>query len=62
MIWHQTLGHMGEKGLHALKKINRVDGLNDCSIEFDFCNHCIYGKQNHVQFFLVLTNILACWD
>jgi hypothetical protein len=27
-----------------------VDGLNDCALEFDFCEQCIYGKQNYVQF------------
>ena len=51
MAWHQRLGHIGEKGLHALKNKNMVDGLNDYSLEFDFCEHCIYGKQNHVQFY-----------
>jgi hypothetical protein len=35
----------------SLKNKNLVDGLNDCSLEFDFCEHCIYGKQNHVQFY-----------
>jgi hypothetical protein len=41
---------MGEKGLWALKNKNIVDGLNDCSLEVDF-EHCIYGKDNHVQFY-----------
>ena len=27
-----------------------VEGLSDCSSEFDFYEHCIYGKQNHVTF------------
>jgi transposase InsO family protein len=35
----------------GLEKKNLVDGLNDCALEFDFCEHCIYGKQNHVQFY-----------
>ena len=34
-----------------MKKKNLVDGLNYCGIEFDFCEHCIYRKQNHVQFY-----------
>ena len=28
-----------------------IDGLNDCTLEFEFCEHCIYGKYNHVQFY-----------
>jgi hypothetical protein len=50
MLWHQRLVHIGEKGLHALK-IYRVDGLDDCALEFVFYEHCIYGKQIHVQFY-----------
>ena len=51
MLWHQRLGHIGEKGLRTLKNKNLVDGLNDCNLEFDFCEHCIYGKQNRIQFY-----------
>lgn len=51
MLWHQRLGHIGEKGLRTLKNKNLVEGLNDCNLDFDFCEHCIYGKQNRVQFY-----------
>ena len=51
MLWHQRLGHIGEKGLRTLKNKNLFDGLNDCNHEFDFCEHCIYGKQNRIQFY-----------
>ena len=51
MLWHQRLGHIGEKALRTLKNKNLVDGLNDCNLEFDFCEHCIYGKQNRIQFY-----------
>jgi hypothetical protein len=44
MLCHQILGHIGEKGSHALKNKNLFDGLNDCVLEFDFCEHYIYGK------------------
>ena len=27
-----------------------VEGLPSCSFKFDFYEHCIYGKQNHVSF------------
>jgi hypothetical protein len=36
MLWHQRLGHIG--------------GMFDCTLDFDFCEHCIYGKQNQVRF------------
>lgn len=51
MLWHYRLGHIGEKCLKTLKSKNMVEGLTDCNLEFDFCEHCIYGKQNCVQFY-----------
>ena len=27
-----------------------VEGITDCTLDFDFCEHCIYGKQNQVRF------------
>jgi hypothetical protein len=51
MLWHHRLGHIGEKGLKTLKNKNLVEGLVDCNLEFDFCENCIYGKQNRVQFY-----------
>ena len=27
-----------------------VEGITDCTLDFDFCAHCIYGKQNRVIF------------
>ena len=27
-----------------------VEGMSDFSLDFDFCEHCIYGKQNQVRF------------
>jgi hypothetical protein len=27
-----------------------VEGMSNCSLDFDFCEHCLYGKQNHVTF------------
>jgi len=48
MLWHKRFGHIGEKGLRTLKNKNIVEGLDDFNLEFDFCEHCIYGKQNGV--------------
>ena len=47
MLWHLRFGHIGEKGLKTLNK-NLIEGLNYCNCEFDFCEHYIYNKQNHV--------------
>ena len=24
--------------------------MTDCTLDFDFCEHCIYGKHNRVRF------------
>ena len=50
MLWHQKLGHIGKKGLRAMHRKHMVEGIPNCSFEFDFCEHCIYCKQNHVSF------------
>ena len=27
-----------------------VEGMTDCTMDFDLCEHLIYGKQNRVRF------------
>ena len=27
-----------------------VEGMSNSSLDFDFCEHCVYGKQNRVSF------------
>ena len=27
-----------------------VEGMSNCTLDFDFCEHCLYGKQNRVRF------------
>jgi hypothetical protein len=27
-----------------------VESISNCSLDFDFCEHCVYGKQNQVRF------------
>jgi hypothetical protein len=44
------MGHNGEKGLRAMHKKGMVEGFPICNLEIIFCEHCIYGKQNHVRF------------
>jgi hypothetical protein len=50
MLWHQRLGHIGEKGLQKLHGKGMVEGMSNCTLDFDFCEHCIYGKHNRVRF------------
>ena len=50
MLWHQRLGHIGEKGLRALQGKGMVESMTDCSLDFNFFEHCIYGKHNRVRF------------
>jgi hypothetical protein len=44
------LGHIGEKGLRTLDDKGMVGGMSNCTLDFDFCEHCIYGKHNRVRF------------
>jgi hypothetical protein len=41
MLWH-----IGEKGLRTAHDKGMVEGMSNCTLDFDFCEHCIYGKQN----------------
>jgi hypothetical protein len=50
MLWHQRLGHIGEKGLRTLHGKGMVGGMSNCTLDFDFCEHFIYGKHNQVRF------------
>ena len=46
MLWHQRLGHIGEKGLQSLQGKDMVEGMSNCNLDFDFYEHCLYGKQS----------------
>jgi hypothetical protein len=50
MLWHQRLGHIGEKGLRTLHGKGMVEGMSNCTLDFDLCEHFIYGKKNRVRF------------
>jgi hypothetical protein len=41
---------MGEKGLRLLHSKGMFDGMPKFSLDFDLCEHCVYGKQNRVRF------------
>eukprot|EP00253_Pinus_taeda_P015532 PITA_15532 len=44
MLWHQRLGHIQEKGLRILHGKGMVEGMSNISLDFDFCENCVYGK------------------
>ena len=50
MLWHQRLGHIGEKDLRIFLGKGMVEGMTNSSLDFDFCENCVYGKQNWVSF------------
>jgi hypothetical protein len=50
MLWHQRLGNIREKGLRLLHGKGMVEGMSNYSLDFDFYEHCVYGKQNRVRF------------
>ena len=45
-----SLGPIGEKGLRILHGKGMVEGMSNCTLDFDFCEHLIYGKHNRVRF------------
>jgi hypothetical protein len=50
MLSHQRLGHIREKGLRLLHGKGMVEGMSNYSLDFDLCEHCVYGKHNWVRF------------
>jgi hypothetical protein len=50
MMWHQRLGHIGEKVLRLQLDKGMVEAMSNCSLDFYFCEHCVYGKHNRVRF------------
>jgi hypothetical protein len=49
-LWHERMGHIGEKLLRSMQRKGMVEGFPKCGLEFDFCENCIYGKQSRVRF------------
>jgi hypothetical protein len=37
MLWHQRLGHIGEKGLRTLHGKGMVEGMSNCTLDFYLC-------------------------
>jgi hypothetical protein len=51
-LWHHSIGHMSEKEMQILHKINLLPYLKQ--IDLNFCEHCVYGKHKRVRFFRVI--------
>ena len=47
-LWHNSLGHMSQKGLSRLCNLKKLDGKG---MKLDFCNECQYGKQVKHSFY-----------
>jgi hypothetical protein len=50
MLWHQRLRNIGEKGLQTLHGKVMDEGMSNFTLDFDLCEHFIYGKQNQLTF------------
>jgi hypothetical protein len=50
-LWNHRLGHMSEKGMQILHKINLLPNLKQ--IDLDLCEHYVYGKHKRVRFLRV---------
>ena len=50
MLWHERMGHIGEKGLRAMHNEGMVKDFPKCNLEVRFCEHCINGKQSRLKF------------
>jgi len=44
MLWHQRMGHIGEKGLRVMKSKGMIEGISNYSLDFEFCKDCVFGK------------------
>jgi hypothetical protein len=50
MLWHQRLGHIEKKALRLLHGEVMLKGMFKCSMDFDLCEHYVYGKKHRVRF------------
>jgi hypothetical protein len=50
-LWNHRLGHMSDKGMQILHKINLLPNIKQ--IDLDLCEHCVYGKHKRVRFLIV---------
>jgi len=51
-LWHQRLGHIGEKGLRILHGKGMVEGMSNSSLDFDFFVKIVYMEAESGEFLL----------
>jgi hypothetical protein len=44
MMWHQRLGHIGEKGFRTLHGKGMVEGMSNCTLDFDLCDRVRFSS------------------
>ena len=49
------MGHIHEKGPHAMHNKSMVEGIPYCSKEVELCENCIHSKDRHVSFSFMVT-------
>ncbi|XP_020271951.1 uncharacterized protein LOC109847116 [Asparagus officinalis] len=47
-LWHQSLGHMSEKGMKTLLSKGKLSDLKN--VDVGLCEDCIFDKQKKVSF------------
>ena len=57
MLWN-----VGEKVIQTLYCKGMIEGIYKCILDFDFYEHCIYGKHNWVWFAYGATSIKGILD
>ena len=57
MLWHQRLRHIGEKGIQSLQGKGMVEGMSNCNLDFDLCEHFLYGKHNRFKLLYGATRV-----
>jgi hypothetical protein len=50
MLWHKRMGQIGEKKLRAMRNKGMDEDFSECNLEVDFCEYCIYGRNNRERF------------
>ena len=50
MLWNKRFGYIRDKGLWILHCNGMVEGMFNFFLDFNFCEHCVYGKKNEVIF------------
>ena len=50
MLCHHGLVYIGDMGLWSLQGKDMVEGMSNWSLDFDFCEHYIHGKEKQIRF------------